>query len=260
MSNRFNFYLYLTIVILSLVGSPQLSADARLQARLYFAMNAPDRPEGDIDRDPDRKPGEVLDFFGIQSGMTVLDIMAGTGYYSEMLSAAVGYDGKVYAQNDIMIMRNRYGAIEKIISKRLAGNRLPNVEILTQYITDLEFQESIDAATLILNLHDLYIFGGEEETLNALNSIMLALKPGGILGIVDHVGAPDQENNYLHRIDPVTVEDLLFRAGFIVTGRTNILSNPKDDHTLHAFEADIRGKTDRLVIRAIKPNYSSIQR
>ena len=256
MSSQFNFYSFLTIVILNLVGSPQLSADARL----YYAMNAPDRPEGDIARDPDRKPGAVLDFLGIQSGMTVLDIMAGAGYYTEMLSAAVGYDGNVYAQNDIMMMRKRYGAIEKSISKRFAGNRLPNVEILTQYITELEFQESIDAATLILNLHDLYIFGGEEETLNALSSIMQALKPGGILGIVDHVGAPDQENNYLHRIDPVTVEELLFRAGFIITGKANILSNSEDDHTLHVFEPEIRGKTDRLVIRAIKPNYSSIQR
>jgi predicted methyltransferase len=260
MSSRLNYNLVLTLVLINLVGSPQISADARLQARIYFAMNAIDRPEGDIDRDLDRNPGAVLDFLGIESGMTVLEIMAGAGYYTEMLSAAVGYDGKVYAQNDIMMMRKRYGAIEKRITKRLRGNRLPNVEILTQYITDLEFQESIDAATLILNLHDLYIFGGEEEALNALNSIMQALKPGGILGIVDHVGAPDQENNYLHRIDPVTVEELLFRAGFIVTGRSNILSNPEDNHSLHAFEADIRGKTDRLVIRAIKPNYSSIQR
>jgi len=157
-------------------------------------------------------------------------------------------------------MRMRYGAIEKAIAHRLAGNRLPNVELWTRKLTDLRLEEEIDVATLILNLHDLYIFGSEEEALNVLTSIMQTLKPGGVLGIVDHIGAPDKENTYLHRIDPVIVEELLYRAGFIITGRSDILSNPEDDHSLHVFEPEIRGKTDRMVIRAIKPNYRSLQR
>jgi predicted methyltransferase len=201
-----------------------------------------------------------MEFFGLGSGMTVLEVMAGSGYYTEMLSAAVNPNGRLYAQNDIMAMRMRNGAIEKAIKKRLSGNRLSNVELLTGKITDLGLHEEVDAATWILNLHDIYIFGGEDAVLNALAGIMQALKPGGVLGIVDHVGSPSQENTYLHRIDPVIVEDLLFQAGFIVTGRSDVLANPEDDHTLHVFEPEIRGRTDRMVIRAIKPGYGSIQR
>ena len=255
MTIHLNYSLILIIIIFLVFGINQLRADEQLQVRIYFAMNSPDRPEEDWGRDFDRRPIEVIEFFGIDSGMTVLEIMAGSGYYTELLSAAVNYNGKVYAQNDIMVMRMRYAAIEKAISHRLAGNRLPNVELLQKNVTDLKLEQTVDAATLILNLHDLYIFGGEDKALNILNSIMQLLKPGGILGIVDHIGAPDQENTYLHRIDPVIVEELLYRAGFIVTGRSDILTNPEDDHTLHVFEPDIRGKTDRMVIRAIKPNY-----
>jgi predicted methyltransferase len=251
-----HFYNFiLCLVVFNLTGISHVNADARLQSRLYFAMNSPDRPEGDAERDYQRKPGEVLEFLGIESGMTVLEVMASPGYYTELLSAAVGYDGKVYMHNDIMALRSRYAALEKTVDKRLANNRLSNVEQWTRYITDLELIETIDAATLILNLHDLYNFGGEESTLNALNSIMQTLKPGGILGIVDHVGAPDQENSILHRIDPVVVEELLYRAGFIIVDRSNILTNTEDNYTLNVFEPDIRGSTDRMLIRAIKPNY-----
>ncbi len=163
----------------------------------------------------------------------------------------------VYAQNDQMAMRIRYGAIEKAISSRLQNNRLPNVQLWTHEITDLDLNESIDAATLILNLHDLFIYGGQELALDALSSIMQALKPGGILGIVDHNGAPDQENRYLHRIDMVIVEELLYLAGFVVTGRSDLLRNPEDTLSLHVIDPEIRGNTDRFVIRAMKPMYFS---
>jgi predicted methyltransferase len=245
------------LIILATLTSLPIYADEELRARLEFAMSDPSRPENDLLRDPGRKPVDVLEFIGIKDGMTVLEIMAGTGYYTELLSAAVGSEGNVYAQNDVMAMRMRYAAIEKAITTRLQDNRLNNVQLLTRYISDLDMLEAVDAATLILNLHDLYIYGGEELALNALSNVMKALKPGGILGIVDHNGSPDQENKYLHRIDMVIVEELLYRAGFVVTGRSDILRNPEDTLTLHVFDPEIRGNTDRFLIRAMKPMYIS---
>jgi len=244
-----------SLVVLYLACTSNINADAQLQVRVYFAMGSLERPEEDASRDYDRRPIEVMEFFGIDSGMTVLELMSGTGYYTEMLAAAVNYNGKVFAHNNIMTMRVRNGAIERAITGRLAENRLPNVKLLTKEITELELTEEVDVVTLILNLHDLYIFGGEEEALNVLISIMQILRPGGALGIVEHIGSPDQDNNYLHRIDPVVVEELLFRAGFIITGRSKLLANTEDDHSLHVFDPKIQGKTDRMVIRAIKPNF-----
>lgn len=218
-------------------------------------MNAPDRLPEDIARDPYRKPTEVLTFLGVRRGMTVVDLMAGTGYFTEMLSAAVGNDGKVYSHNDVMALRMRHGAIQKIMDRRLARNRLPNTLIWSNDITALGLNEEVDMAMLALNLHDLYIFGGEQYVLDALASIMQSLKPGGILGIIDHAGIADYNNNSLHRIDPRVATELLVKAGFIIEEWSSILANFDDQHSLHVFEPAVRGKTDQFIIRAIKPRY-----
>ena len=248
-------HLFLLLAVLTVTVTDSAMADPQLQRRVYYALNSPDRPENDWERDFERRPIEVMNFFGIDEGMTILELMAGQGYYTELLSAAAGNSGKVYAQNEFMAMRMRYAAYEKAMKNRLSNSRLPNVEPWVHELDDLQLEGVADAATLILNLHDLYIYGGEERALTVLSNIFIALKPGGILGIVDHVGSPEMNNTYLHRIDPVIIEELLFRAGFIVTGRSDILSNMEDDHSLHVFDPAIKGQTDRLVIRALKPNY-----
>lgn len=255
MKTNLPIHLFLFLAIVTMTIADSAMADPQLQRRVYYALNSPDRPEGDWERDFERRPIEVMNFFGIDEGMTILEMMAGQGYYTELLSAAAGNSGKVYAHNEFMAMRMRYGAHEKAMKKRLSNNRLSNVELLIQNSDDLQLEGVADAATLILNLHDLYIYGGEEKALAVLSSILIALKPGGILGIVDHVGSPELDNTYLHRIDPVIIDELLYRAGFIVTGRSDVLSNMEDDHSLHVFEPEIKGQTDRLVIRALKPNY-----
>lgn len=242
---------WLLLVALGM-GNQTAHADFGVQQRLYSAMNAPDRVAGDIFHDEGRRPTEILEFLDVREGMTVLDLMAGPGYYTELLSAAVGPAGKVYSHNDIMALRMHYGAVQKAINQRLSNNRLPNTELWTNRINELDMVEMIDVATLMLNLHDLYIFGGEPQVLNALASIMQALKPGGILGVEDHVGNPGN-NNQLHRIDPRIAESLLVRAGFIIVNKSSLLSNPIDDHTLHVFDPAIRGNTDRFVIKAMKP-------
>ncbi len=248
-SNTLKSLLLLAVVLLVATAT---RADPDLQQRLYSAMNAPDRLQSDIFRDEGRKPAEVLEFLGASEGMTVLDLMAGPGYYTELLSAAVGSTGKVYSQNDVMELRMRYGAIQKLLNQRLSNNRLPNVELWIHPADKLELTDQIDLATLMLNMHDLYIFGGEPQVMATLGSIRQALKPGGILGVEDHVGNPG-DNNKLHRIDPTVAEALLVRAGFVIVEKSLVLNNPVDDHTLHVFDPAIRGMTDRFVIKAMKP-------
>jgi predicted methyltransferase len=255
MRTRLFIYLFILLSVSGIISPASAQSDERLQTRVYYAINDPSRPMEDSERDFDRRPIEVLHFLGISEGMTVLELMAGRGYYTELLSAAVGTSGKVYAHNEFMAMRMRYSAYEKSMDNRLANGRLNNVKLLIEDLEDLQLKGIADVATLILNLHDLYIYGGEEKVVSVLNNIMTALKPGGILGIVDHIGSPEIDNIYLHRVDPVIVDELLFHAGFIVTGRSDILNNPDDDHSLHVFDPAIKGQTDRLIIRAIKPNY-----
>ena len=89
-----------------------------------------------------------------------------------------------------------------------------------------------------------------------LEELRKGLKPGGIVGIIDHraaAGAPPETGDSLHRIDPVLVIANMEAAGFIFEGESNLLANPDDDLTKSVFAPDIRGNTDRFVMRFRNP-------
>ena len=113
----------------------------------------------------------------------------------------------------------------------------------------------VDVAFLVLTLHDLYNFRGEDETIALLKDIYAALKPGGVLGVVDHVGEASRsvDARVLHRIEKSEAEHLLTSAGFEIDAESDMLRNPEDEHTKSVFDESIRRRTDRFVIRAIRP-------
>ena len=94
--------------------SPTLALDKEALRR---AITGPDRDVTDFVRDQVRKPVEVLDFLGIEAGMTVLDLYAAGGYYTFILSKVVGPEGIVYAQNQ----RGAYAS--RKIARTLARER-----------------------------------------------------------------------------------------------------------------------------------------
>src|SRR6185503_1999683 len=107
-------------------GTPASSKPAAAQGTggLAAALASANRPQEDKDRDADRKPAELLTFFGVKPGMTVVDIIALGGYITEAASVAVGPKGKVYAQNPPVALQMRDGMYAKAITDRLANNRL----------------------------------------------------------------------------------------------------------------------------------------
>ena len=88
-------------IIAALVIMAPATSAAELAAGFDEALSADGRPAEDKVRDAARQPRAVLDFLGIGSGMTVLDVLASTGWYTEVLSAAVGVDGVVIAFNTV---------------------------------------------------------------------------------------------------------------------------------------------------------------
>lgn len=224
-----------------------------MATRIAAQQVVPDRHEFDLPRDAARRPYELFRFLGVEEGMVVLDVGAYAGYTTEMLSAAVGPQGKVYAHNtELVLMTYADGYYERTMTERLGDNRLPNVVLYLREYEDLGLDNEADFAFLGNLLHDFYYRDGEENALAFLASIHNALKPGGILGVMDHTGIESQDNKALHRMTPQLARDLLTRAGFEIEATSSMYANPDDDHTLMVYNDEIYLKTDRFLVRARK--------
>lgn len=239
--------------VAALIAGSTLGAFAQAQddqqARMEAALASPERPAEDKARDEVRKPLEVIDFLGIETGMTALDVIAAGGWYTEVLSAAVGPSGTVLMHNPPFFV-NREGFLE---AEEALVERLGNVEPVHGDLAEADIDARADAAITALNLHDQYNRGGAEAALPLLRGIHDALKPGGVLGVIDHRGIEGQDNAELHRMPVDAARDLLMEAGFETEAESDILANPADDHTLSIRDPSLNRNTDRFLLRARKP-------
>ena len=233
---------------------PAMESAVEVHADLRALLASESRAEADRARDAGRKPADVVEFLGIEPGMRVMDVIAASGYYTEVLSLAVGPDGQVVAQNPPGVLQMRDGVNEKAISARLADARLPNVSRLNGDVGEIAADGgTYDAAITALNFHDIYNRGGPEGALASLQAIYAVLKPGGVFGIVDHVGVAGADNVELHRIEKALAIETAIAAGFVVEGESDILANAGDDHTQGVFAEGLRGNTDRFALKLRKP-------
>ena len=110
------------------------------QAIANAAVNSADRLPDDNANDERRKPVETLSFMQIEPGMSVFELEAGGGYFTELFSLAVGPEGSV-------IMQNPEGILVFVgdeIEARLADNRLPNVRDSISQFDDLDAEDGVD--------------------------------------------------------------------------------------------------------------------
>ena len=231
---------------------PEPVADEQVVAELTSMLAA--RSEEDRSRDDGRKPAEVIDAMGIEPGMNVLEIIAGGGWYTEVLSIAVGADGHVTAHNTPGALKMRDGANEKAISARLADDRLPNVTRLnidTHEITPEAGQ--FDAAFTALNLHDIYNRGGEVGAVASMAAVYAVLKPGGFFVVIDHDGIAGNDNVKLHRLVKADAVRVAEAAGFTVATDSGVLHHHSDDMTMHMRDESVQGKTNRFLLKLSKP-------
>jgi len=203
------------------------------------AVSSPQRPAEDVARDADRRPAEVLAYFGVEPGDTILELVAGGGYFTEILSRAVGSGGHVFAT--------------RLAPERIAGGRLPNVTAIADTSWGLA-PDSVDLAFTALNYHDLINLKVDRAAL--LAGVLNVLKPGGTFAVIDHAAAPDsgiRDVGTLHRVDEAVVVDEVTAAGFELIDTSALLRNRDDDRSLPVFDPAIRGKTDQFVLNFRKP-------
>ena len=233
------------------VGSllaPLAQAQDEQVARMETALLSPARPSEDKERDASRRPIVTVQFLGIETGDTVIDVIAAGGWFTEVLSAAVGPSGKVLAQNpQFFVSQPNFAATEKA-----RHDRLGNVQAVHGELAAAGIVAQADAAVTALNLHDIYNGqGGEAAAVAFAKGVYDALKPGAVFGVIDHVGIEGQNNAQFHRMQIVQARDVLTKAGFRIEAEADILENPGDDHTKPV--RDMAGRTDQFLIRARKP-------
>ena len=246
-------------LVLTLIAAPVTAKTAPPSlVSIAAAVAAPGRSPDNVKLDQARKPGQVLSYLGLKSGMHVLDLFGANAYWAEINSAVVGPKGHVTVWNPSQFYSDkRKLAFEAFMSTH------PNVSIVTSLFEAPDLPRNYaDWVILNDNYHDTY---WQNEKLkiprmdpNAfLKAVYASMKPGATIGVIDHIASPNSDTRATvekyHRIDPEVVRADFKRAGFVLVGSSDILRNKADDHSSEVHDPRIVGKTDRFIFKFKKP-------
>lgn len=236
------------------LAAPLAASAQTVTPAITAALADSARPQEEKDRDAARHPGEILAFMGVRPGDKVADFIMGGGYWTRILSPLVGASGKVYAYQPAEFIQYRAAyATEQDDAVKPYSNVVPSRESLGS----LSFPEPLDAIITVQNYHDLHLkFSPPGAAKFIAGELFAALKPGGVLLVIDHVANPDPEfavPDKLHRIDPAAARAEIESVGFVFEGESPLLRNPDDPHSALVFDPSIRGHTDQFVYKFRKP-------
>jgi predicted methyltransferase len=228
------------------------SAPVATPSDISSALANPARSAADRERDARDKPAETYALAKFKRGDAVADILGGSGYNSEILSGLVGPEGRVLLVNNTGY--ENFG--KKGLAERLANNRLPNVRHIVGPSDALGMGENVlDGAVIVMSYHDLYWVNEKDgwpkvDADRFLDQVARALKPGGVLLVVDHsaqAGTGSDAAQTLHRIDEQFAIADFGKHGLVLESSSDALRNPGDDRSKKVFDPAIRGRTDRFV-------------
>lgn len=218
------------------------------------ALNDASRPAEDKAKDAERKAEQVVVFSGVKPGDKVADVFPGGGYYTRIFAKIVGPKGHVYAFVPTEAASKPYkpgAAAEKLAAEPGYGN----VSVLVQQTKAMD-AGGLDLIFISQFYHDMHNdnYGGP-DVVPQNKGLFNALKPGGVLLIIDHSapGTGLSATNTTHRIDVEAVKTELAAAGFKLEAESDVLKNPADPHTANVFSPTIRGKTDQFMLKFRKP-------
>jgi predicted methyltransferase len=245
----------LKIAVMALLAATPLMASAA-PLPPAIAKAAADPARADQAKDDARRHGpEILAFAGVKPGDKVIDLIPGAAYWTKLFAKTVGPRGHVYgiwpkpyaneAGRDVQV----YG--------ELAKNGFPNTSVAVEGATELTAPEKVDLIFTSQNYHDYPDkFMGSIDPSVFNKAAFAALKPGGVLLIIDHqaeAGSGMRDTDTRHRIDGAIVKKQVTAAGFRFVGESKLLANPADDHSKAVFDKTIRGHTDQFIYKFRKP-------
>ncbi len=187
------------------------------------------RPAEDKARDGSRRPYQVMQLLDVREGMTVVDVAAGGGWYTEVLSAAVGPSGTVIAQ---------FGPRGNREERQARADRLGNVRAVFEGLPTVGTGIA-DRAVTALSLH--------HRDTAFLREIHDVLKPGGMAVVIDHEGSPGMDNDELHRMLKADARRWIEEAGFEIVEDSDLLHTSADDHSMYIMAPELGRDTDRFL-------------
>jgi predicted methyltransferase len=269
-----------TLLILSLTAVLGLGACATTGPRLATAsaldqiLASPSRPEAERARDVYRHPKQTLMFFGIRPGMTVAEISPGAGWYTRVLAPLVRGKGRLIAAVDPLVPGSAYSQRGRSNYSALlasAPELFDQVEVVDFVPGGAAFAPA-NSVDLIVTFRNIHNWMAQEQATAAFADMFKALKPGGVLGVVEHRGNPllpqdpKARSGYVNQAYAVK---LIEAAGFRLVGVSEDNANPKDTKdyprgvwTLPPSYAEgdkdraryaAIGESDRFTLKFIKP-------
>ena len=200
-------------------------------------LAAPHRSPANVARDPYRHPFGTLSFFGVREDSVVVEILPGSaGYYMEILAPFLKDEGLfIAASRDATAAPQYLADHQKLLARLKAEPDLYGKVQVTQFNAGLHDIAPPGSADFVLTFRNLHNWVERNEAEGALRAIHKALKPGGVLGVVDHRGRTDQSQEAQMKSGYVRQDyaiALIERAGFKLAGTSEVNANPRDtkDH------------------------------
>jgi len=220
-----------SIISLSLASVSAGAHTMKAHTQLEQAVASEHRSAANKKRDQYRNPQKTLEFFGLKSTMTVVEITPGGGWYTEILAPALKGKGKLIgAHYPDTGEDNYYSNSRKKLEKKLASHEMFSEVVLSNFVpkktSKLAPAGTADMVLTFRNLHNW----GEEGVSQVFLDAFKALKTGGILGVVEHrlpKGATPNDNNRGY----VSMETTIAQAeaaGFTLVGTSEVNANAKD--------------------------------
>lgn len=255
----------ISIVVLSSIALSAAAADVQdnMGALLDKAITGEHRSEANRLRDPYRHPRETLQFFGLKPGLTVVEIWPGGGWYSEIIGPVLRDGGKYYlahyAIEDPGLAGWQREVREKQQQRITEQSAIYGKPVFTSFgPPDHAAIAPAGSADLVLTFRNVHNWSSRNADQAAFSAFYAALKPGGVLGVVEHRAKPGTTFERMVKTGYMTeayVIELAKRAGFKLLEKSEINANPKDntDHPngVWTLPPMLRGWLDKDKYRAI---------
>jgi predicted methyltransferase len=228
-------------VLAALLSSTVFAANMTFAERVALGTQGEHRSEASKARDQYRNPTETLEFFGIEDGMTVMEIWPGGGWYTEILAPAMRDHGTlIIATWDPQVEGQPSYRYDLPKQMEETFEKYPEVydQVTFEYFSppgspSLGDAESLDVIVTFRNTHG-WISGGLAQDI--FKEFARVLKPGGVLGVVQHRaddGADPKVSAKKGYVSEAAVKELASNAGFEFVMSSEVNANPKDtkDHS-----------------------------